>query len=884
MPKIEFDFQPLDQALQADTFPFAKFQTTLKQGTALIQEKYHKGVAIDQLVCARARLIDELLVRAWRHHFSDTSGVVLVAVGGYGRGELHPASDIDLMLLLESEAEFEQQREPLEAFLTALWDIGLEVGQSVRTITDCVREAEQDITVATNIMESRLLTGPLALFESMREATGPDRIWNSREFFEAKWKEQQARHAKYEDSVSNLEPNIKEGPGGLRDIQMIGWVVKRHFRAETLQDLVLHEFLTLDEYNTLIEGQNFLWRVRFALHTLTGRAGDRLLFEHQRALAAEFGYDDDSANLAVEQFMQLYYRTVMELSRLNEMLLQLFQEAILLKNRLDEPVQLNRRFQQRNGFLEASSPEIFKHTPIALLELFLTLQQHAELKGVRARTIRLIRDHCHLIDDAFRQDIQATSLFMEILRQPEGITEQLRRMNRYGVLAAYIPAFANIVGRMQYDLFHVYTVDEHTLMVIRNLRRLAVPSHNHEYPLCSQLQQNLPKQELIYLAALFHDIAKGRGGNHSELGQEDALEFCRRHHLSEYDSRLVAWLVRRHLLMSMTAQRKDISDPEVIQAFAEQVVELNRLDYLYLLTVADSQATNPKRWNSWKEALLRDLYTSTRQLLQRGLGNPLAQEELISEKQAEARQGLIAQGYSQERLEQLWQSYNPEYFLTHSVNAIRSQSRLILDTPKCELPLIAIRQTEHRGGTEVIYYGIERDNLFALSTTLLDQIGLSIVNARIMSTSQGYSLNSFLVLEEDGSPVTPGERTDEILDSMRLGMSQTEADCFRVQRRIPRQHKSFDTPTRIFFSQDLTHHRTTMRLVTLDRPGLLSEVGQAFLACGISLQHAKISTIGAQVEDIFFITDRDKQPLQEEQQLECLRRSIAERLPKTPEE
>jgi [protein-PII] uridylyltransferase len=884
MPKIEFDFQPLDQALQADTFPFAKFQTTLKQGTALIQEKYHKGVAIDQLVRARARLIDELLVRAWRHHFSDASGVVLVAVGGYGRGELHPASDIDLMLLLENEAAFEQQREPLEAFLTALWDIGLEVGQSVRTITDCVREAEQDITVATNIMESRLLTGPLALFESMREATGPDRIWNSREFFEAKWKEQQARHAKYEDSVSNLEPNIKEGPGGLRDIQMIGWVVKRHFRAETLQDLVLHEFLTLDEYNTLIEGQNFLWRVRFALHTLTGRAGDRLLFEHQRALAAEFGYDDDSANLAVEQFMQLYYRTVMELSRLNEMLLQLFQEAILLKNRLDEPVQLNRRFQQRNGFLEASSPEIFKHTPIALLELFLTLQQHAELKGVRARTIRLIRDHCHLIDDAFRQDIQATSLFMEILRQPEGITEQLRRMNRYGVLAAYIPAFANIVGRMQYDLFHVYTVDEHTLMVIRNLRRLAVPSHNHEYPLCSQLQQNLPKQELIYLAALFHDIAKGRGGNHSELGQEDALEFCRRHHLSEYDSRLVAWLVRRHLLMSMTAQRKDISDPEVIQAFAEQVVELNRLDYLYLLTVADSQATNPKRWNSWKEALLRDLYTSTRQLLQRGLGNPLAQEELISEKQAEARQGLIAQGYSQERLEQLWQSYNPEYFLTHSVNAICSQSRLILDTPKSELPLIAIRQTEHRGGTEVIYYGIERDNLFALSTTLLDQIGLSIVNARIMSTSQGYSLNSFLVLEEDGSSVTPGERTNEILDSMRLGMSQTEVDCFRVQRRIPRQHKSFDTPTRIFFSQDLTHHRTTMRLVTLDRPGLLSEVGQAFLACGISLQHAKISTIGAQVEDIFFITDRDKQPLQEEQQLECLRRSITERLPKTPEE
>ena len=872
------DFSALDQALDQSVSPLTALKKLLQQGSEEIREQFDKA-PITELVASRAGLIDQVLQRVWRYIFQDSADTALVAVGGYGRSELHPCSDIDLLILVGEEKHFKDLKESLERFLTLLWDIGLQVGHSVRTVSDCMREAAQDISVATNLVESRLLAGPASLYAKMQEATGPDRMWNSHDFFKAKWQEQQARHAKYDNSISNLEPNIKESPGGLRDIQMIGWVAKRHFRADTLHDLVTHDFLTEEEYQGLIKGQNHLWRVRFALHLLTGRHDDRLLFDHQRTLAAQLGYAADSANLAVERFMQDYYRTVMELSRLNEMLLQHFQEEILLHNQLQEPVPINRRFQNRNGFVEVTHDKVFERTPTALLELFLILQEHPELNGVRASTIRLIRNHRHLIDDKFRKDIRAQSLFMEILRQPHGVTHALRQMNIYGVLAAYIPVFKNIVGRMQYDLFHVYTVDEHTLMVVRNIRRFTIPEYTDEHPLCSQLIGILPKTELVYLAALFHDIAKGRGGDHSILGADDAYAFCRLHHLSEYDSRLVGWLVRQHLVMSMTAQRKDITDPDVVQEFAAFVGDINRLTYLYLLTVADVSATNPTTWNSWKDSLLRDLYLATRRALLRGLENPLAQIDLIQAKQTEALLQLQKLQLSRDKVEALWRCLPNEYFLTHSPNAIQQHTQTILATPVEELPLITLRQTARRGGSEVLYYGPERENLFAVTTTLLDQLGLSIVNARIMTTSNGHSLNSFLILEQDGSPVESGHRWEEIIEALHAGLQQRGDQPLNVSRRMPRQHKHFDSPTKISFYQDPTHNRTAMRLTTLDRPGLLSKVGQAFVVCDIRLQHARIATLGAEVEDIFFITDRENRPLQEGEQMECLKNAVISRLP-----
>ena len=854
-----------------------RYRQQLTDGRTALFDEFDRGVPVTSLVLSLSNLIDQVLREVWKHHVGAAEGLGLAAVGGYGRQELLPASDIDILILAEPAAEAALQ-EPLEQLLTFLWDIGLAVGHSVRSVGECVSEALSDVTVMTNLMEARLLTGDVALFQRMLVATTPDRIWNSEDFFSAKTKEQQARWHKYGDTAYNLEPNIKENPGGLRDIQMIGWVAKRHFAATTLHDLVTQGFLTEPEYQTLIDGQSLLWRIRFALHRLAGRREDRLLFDYQRTLATTFGFCDGENNLAVEQFMQQYYRTVQELNRLNEMLLQLFNEAILLHDNIGPPVPINRRFQSRSSFLEISAPNVFQRYPIALLEVFQILQTHPELQGVRASTIRAIRENHHRIDDAFRADLRARCLFMECLRQPGGNTHAVRRMNQYGVLAAYIPAFANIVGRMQYDLFHVYTVDEHTLILMRNLRRFTLSEHVEEFPLCSAVMLRIPKIEILYLAGLFHDVAKGRGGDHSVLGARDAWDFCRLHELSEFDSRLVAWLVEKHLLMSMTAQRKDISDPEVIQSFAEIVGEPSRLDYLYLLTVADSRATNPDRWNNWLDALLRDLYHATRRALLRGLEHPQCQDELIAQKQSEAQRLIQRYGGDPNACQRLWQRFNKDFFLSNSPDEIAWQTRLILGKVPDAQPLVVIRPVTARGGTEIFIYTHDRANLFARTTAILDQMGLSIMDARIMTSDDHMAVNTYQVLDLDGQPVNDSDRMDEIRNTLATGLSAHARGGIAVARSLPRRHQHFPIETRVSFSIDETNHRTVMRLNTLDRPGLLAEMGEVFQVCGVRLQNAKIATVGAEVDDVFFITTPDEAPILSETSLACLSREIHARL------
>ena len=867
------DTAALEAALDADGPPIRTYREALNSAHEDLKSRFLAGEPVVPLVHARARVIDQVLARTWERFFTQEDDIALIAVGGYGRGELHPGSDIDLLLLLGAETAAETMAEPIESFLTFLWDIGLEVGHSVRSVGECIDEAARDITVATNLQEARLLIGAQALFDQQRAACGPDHIWPSREFFAAKWQEQIERHHKYHDTAYNLEPNIKEGPGGLRDIQMIGWVAKRHFDAATLHDLVAHDFLTEQEYDSLMQGQTFLWRIRFGLHTLAGRREDRLLFDHQRTLAAQFGYRDDEHRLAVELFMKDYYRTVMELNRLNEMLLQLFQEEILYAEDSGEPVELTRRFQSRKGFLEVTHERVFKRYPFALLEVFLLLEQHPEIKGVRANTIRLIRDHRYLIDESFRSDLRARSLFMEILRQPHGVTHELRRMNRYGVLAAYLPVFANIVGQMQHDLFHVYTVDEHTLTVIRNLRRLTVPEFRGEYPLASTIMERIPKPELLYIAALFHDIAKGRGGDHSELGASDAEEFCQQHGLSAYDTRLVSWLVRYHLIMSMTAQRRDIEDPAVINAFAQQVGDQTHLNYLYLLTMADIRATSPTVWNSWKDALLKELYQYTTRALRRGLENPLLASERVEGIMQQARERLVADGIPDDAITELWNGLGEEYFRRYSVDEIVWHSRSIIQTPPEELPLILIREETHRGGTEIFIHMREHSGLFALTSAILDQLGLTIADARIITSSNGHTLDTFIVLEEDGVPIEDGYRLQEVLDVLRRRLSNPEANV-AVTRRLPRQMRHFEFPAQVHFSEDHRNECTIMEVVALDRPGLLSRLGAAMVEAGVNLRTAKIATFGERAEDIFFITDEANRPLRDPDRLEELRQAV----------
>ncbi|HMI37846.1 MAG TPA: [protein-PII] uridylyltransferase, partial [Steroidobacteraceae bacterium] len=715
----------------------------LAQGQQELQQRFRDDEPVEGLVRARAAFIDALFACLWQAKLSATLAerLTLAAVGGYGRGELHPYSDVDIMVLtLDSLSEAE--RAEIGLFLAFLWDIGLEVGNSVRTVGECAEESIADVGVMTTLLEARWLAGSGVLLPQMRAALGPERVWPVRDYFAAKVREQQERHLKANDTAYNLEPDVKTGPGGLRDIQTIAWVAKRHFGAESLDELATHGFLTPSELRRLQQAQSFLWKVRFGLHVLTGRHEDRLLFDHQIRLAHSFGYEDSTYTLAVEQLMQRYYRTVMDVQLLNELLLQLFREAILSDDTPPKP--LTPQFQVRDGSLEAVNEELFARQPSALLELFVLLQQHPELRGVRAGTIRAVGRNLWLIDEEFRQNPRNHRLFLEILRAPRGVTHELRRMNNYGVLGRYIPAFGRVVGRMQYDLFHAYTVDAHTLFVVSNARRLAIPEFNQELPLVSPIMQQLPKQEIVYLGALFHDLAKGRGGDHSELGAVDAEAFCLEQGLSRYEARLVAWLVKNHLVFSMTAQKQDIGDPLVINTFARLIGDETHLDYLYVLTCADVRGTNPKLWNSWKSMLFHDLYEKTRRALRRGLETPVDKEELVRENQSGARALLGQSGVAQEEIDAAWARLPETYFLRYTPEEIAHHTR-VLATPdgSGEAARVAVEAQLASGTTAVLIYAPHRRHSFARATAVLDQLGLNIVDARITAVGNGYSLDTY---------------------------------------------------------------------------------------------------------------------------------------------
>ncbi|NND35621.1 MAG: [protein-PII] uridylyltransferase [Gammaproteobacteria bacterium] len=857
----EIDWPKLESRLAEPGLDLTVLRHILASGNAALTLQFTHGATAGRLVADRTKLIDLILLAAWRMHVEHRlKGAALIAVGGYGRGELLPKSDIDLLILLDDH-QHARAEEPISDFLTLLWDLGLDIGHSTRNVDECKQQAHDDISVVTSLMESRLLTGPENVFDQMQRAIGPDEIWSTRSYFEAKLKEQHARHARYNDTANNLEPNVKGTPGGLRDIQMIVWVTKRHFGTSKLNELVEHDFLTPGQLRLLQQGREFLWRIRFALHTLTGRHEDRLLFDYQSRIAKLFGYKDASYMLAVEQLMQRYYRTVMDLSRLNEMLLQLFQEAILMNpNVAAEP--LNERFQIKNGFLQIVAADTLEEHPSAMLEMFVLLQQHPELKGVSATTISAIKRSLHLVDDGFRQDPRNHELFLSILRAPAGVTHELRRMNLYGVLGRYIPAFGRIVGRMQYDLFHAYTVDAHTLFVVSNLRRFALPRFDHEFPLCSELMQGLPSADIVYLAGLFHDIAKGRGGDHSELGAVDAEAFCLEHGMSRYDARLVAWLVRNHLTLSLTAQKKDIGDPEVIREFAAIVGDQTHLEYLYLLTVADVRATNPELWNSWREQLFEGLYSLTRQALRRGLENPIDKEELLLQRREDARFLLAQTKLGDAAIDAAWSNFTDEYFIRCRPDEIASHTRLFaesqVDRPQVMVDLM--RQAYH-GGTAVFLFSPQDYYSFAAATGVFDELGLNIADARIVPLHNNWSLATFVVLEQTGGPIADPLRLEQIKSRLIHALTTLADAPVQVSRRAPRQVRMFPTETIVAFSQDSKNGRTVMELVAGDRPGLLSEVGQVLRANEITIQTAKILTIGARAEDVFYIMHEDGRPL-----------------------
>lgn len=869
---VIFSIPRVRSRLQQGGYAVQTFRETLVWGRERLHALFHEDAPAEALVHARTHLVDEILRSAWRKFLPEHSqDLALVAVGGYGRGELLPHSDIDILLLYADEA-LEAHRPALEALTAFCWDIGLEIGQSVRTVAECAQEAAKDITVITNLLEARPLIGDEGLFEQMQAALQPEQLWSVSEFFAAKKQEQQNRHAKYDDTGYKLEPNVKESPGGLRDIHTIGWVAKRHFGAQTLAELRDHGFLTKQECDELFAGQELLWRVRFALHMISGRHEDRLLFDYQVKVAQLFGYVDTNSNKAVEQFMQLYYRTIKSLSCLNDMLLQLFDEAILHRD-TDTPQVLNARFQICNGYIEAQDNEVFRKNPWALLELFLLMQKHPQIEGVRAQTLRMVLRDRRLLNDEVRGSVKARALFIEMFRTGNGLTRALRRMNRYGVLGTYLPDFGRIVGLMQYDLFHTLTVDEHVLYVLRNARRFALPRLSSELPFCSEVMAALPKPELLYLACLWHDMAKGRGGDHSELGAHDAEQFCLEHGLSHTDAALVAWLVRNHLLMSLTAQKQDLSDPGVIAGFANRIGTRNRLDYLFLLTCADIRGTNPALWNSWRESLLKDLYQQSARLLQGHVNQASLTRERASETRLQALDLVHAKDVDATLAESVWARLDDEYFLRYSPQEIAWQLPALARTDAHEHPVIMVDDIAGHGVT-VFIHTRDRDHLFALSTGVLAQLGLSILDARLHTTRDGMALNTYIITESDGSAISSATRCSEIHDALLRVLDNPEVSSVDVNRRVSQRLKHFSTPTQIYVSQDTARQRTVLELVASDQPGLLSMIGRVFQKRGVRVDSAKIATIGERAEDVFYITDREQRPITDDAQLDELREVI----------
>ena len=867
------------QLSQADD-PIKVFRSVFRASQKQLYRCHLAGATAQDIVSSRSWLTDQALIFAWRHLSNkdlDIDRSALIAVGGYGRGELNPHSDIDILILFRSNPN-SVERDFSESFIRFLWDIGLQVGHSVRSLKNCISQAKTDVTVMTNLMECRYIFGSNKLTVDLESQLGIKAVWPVEKYFQAKWDEQLARHLRYNDTAFNLEPHLKEGPGGLRDIQTISWVTQRHFGSRKLHSLISHNFLTKDECRSLIRGRNLLWKIRNALHFLSNRCEDRLLFDYQVEIATQFGYVNDADSLAVEKFMKRYYRTVKGLRCLNEMLLQHFREEILYKNR-KKIVDINRRFRTVDGFIATKNSSVFKNQPFALLEIFAFLQQRPDLQGVRADTIRQIRSSLHLIDSSFRQDIRCRSLFMELMRSPSGQTHSLRRMNDYGILGAYIPNFGRVVGQMQHDLFHFFTVDAHLLFVVRNLRRLEIDEFSHELPFASSIMRSVFKRHRIFLAALFHDIAKGRGGDHAELGEKEAYNFCQLHDLSEYDSKFVAWLVRHHLLMSWVAQREDISDPNVVTRFAETIGDHEHLDSLYLLTVADIRGTNPHLWNDWKGQLLIELYHATSRSLQRGLEvAPIKLNERVSDIRVETLRLLDQEQPIMNAAKRYWDTLDTDYFLRYRPEVIAWHTSNLLATPLTDLPLVTVRSQPDSQTAQFLFCAPDSDLNFSRITASFDKQNMSIIDARVHRTRSGLVMMIFIVL------ITSAKlRTTENLEAsaslIRKLVLDPQSNRSNRQSKLTRRIKHFPIKTEVVFSDKITTNHTMMEVIAQDRRGLLHQVANALLQCKVRLVNARISTFGERAEDIFLITDRDGNAVRSQAQKNCLSRQILKRLP-----
>jgi len=827
---------------------------SLRAARELAYEDFREHQIVGRLTKQLSKLSDELLISLWNSCDLNTDAA-LVAVGGFGRGALFPYSDIDILILLPADKQYFEEvlASRIEKFIAQCWDTGLEIGSSVRTVAECASEAEQDITVRTSLLESRLICGKKALFKEFESVY--EKTLDPKSFFQAKLAEQIQRHYKYQDTPYSLEPNCKESPGGLRDLQVISWVSKAARLGNTFKDLSFTSLITQRELTELNRNQRFLETLRANLHLLAKRRQDVLVFDLQTPLAAAMGITEESSRLASEAIMRRYYWAAKAVSQLNDVLLQNI-EALLFPQESKTTHAIagegNECFIERQGVLDITDPQLFQKHPEQILRTFLVFAQTANVKSLSATIFRALYNARQKMDSQWRKDPVNRALFMEILKEPEGVSRAFQLMNRTSVLGRYLPAFRRIVGQMQHDLFHVYTVDQHILMVLRNVRRFMVVEHTHEFPFCSSLIAHFEKPWLLVIAALFHDIAKGRGGDHSELGKADMRKFAKDHDLDKADTELLVWLVSEHLNMSQVAQKQDITDPDVVQAFAKKVGDERHLTALYLLTVADVRGTSPKVWNAWKGKLLEDLYRVTLRVL--GGAKPDASSEL-AQHQEESRAMLRLNAIEDSAYDNLWKQLDVAFFLRQDAADIAWLTRHLFDRVDSETPVVRARLSPVGEGLQIAVYVKDQEDLFARICAYFERHGFSIWDARIHTTKHGYALDTFQIsgsnlVDEGGSyrdliqlveyELTAALQINDPLPSPSMG-------------RLSRQSRTFPIQPRVHMTPDERGHYYALSLSTSDRTGLLYAISRILAKHQVSLHTARINTLGERVEDVFLL-------------------------------
>jgi [protein-PII] uridylyltransferase len=807
--------------------------------------RFNAGGSIEGLLHGLTRSVDRLL-----REVAESSGITqrasLVAVGGYGRGELFPHSDVDILILLKKPAD-EVDRITIENLVGLLWDLGLALGHSVRTLDECREEAARDVTVLTSMLEARLVAGSRRQFEAFsRELVG---VVDREGFFQAKLLEQQQRHVKYNETPYSLEPNVKESPGGLRDLHVVLWVARAAGYGTTWAELARRGLITASEAHIIRSSERRVKEIRARLHLVTNRREDRLVFDVQNAVAALAGFEATAAKRASERLMQYYYRSAKVITQMNAAVLLTIEQR-LFQQTTEHGVPIDDTFVARGELLDIDDDEALTRDPNAILRAFLVRAQHPELKGMTARLMRGLWHARVRINAAYRRDPRNRATFIALLQQPKGVLHELRRMNQLSVLGRYLPAFRRIVGQMQHDLFHAFTVDQHIIQVLRNLRRFCLAEHAHEYPLCSQLIADFDKPWLLYIAALFHDIAKGRGGDHSDQGATEARRFCRDHGLDREDIELVEFLVKHHLALSLVAQKQDLADESVIRRFADLVKTERRLIALYLLTVADIRGTSPKVWNAWKGKLIEDLFRSTRRLLG---GGTVAPSAVLEGRKQEALHILRLYGLADDARNELWDQFDVVYFLRHSAQDIAWHTRSLYARVHTTKPIVRARLAKIGEGAEVLVYVEDQKDLFARVCGYFDSRNLSILDARIHTTRHGYALDTFLVTDHGHAP-----HYRELLSQVEHELVEWIGSKHElpptVKGRMSRRSRHFPVVPNVHLQPDERGACYLLSVTATDRLGLLYSIARVLTGHKLDVHTAKIMTLGERAEDVFLIS------------------------------